>query len=1172
MATKRMTWMAAALGAVALSGMVSCNGKGGKEAGAAAVGVSGQALTLGDVKSVSVTVTGGIANPLTVPLVGNSIVPPTQYSALISDLPIGCNYVFTATATNTAGATIYQGVASGQCITKNQTANIIIDMNDTTTHVTVDDEAPFIDSITDTAACVAVGDTVTIKATAHDSDPGDTAGMTFVWSVPSCGTLSTPVNTVGTDTTPGTSTVVFTAVTNNVNCQVNLVVKDARMPTTLQTTAVVAISIGDACAYGNAKITAIPDTCPAITGLTSSASPLVTGVPTTLTVTASDSDGDALSYHWTSDCNPTNGLGHFLGANPASATGNPVQFVYDSALSGPDCIFTVTVDDGTWTSGQLQGQTKCSVITHMSLPAQSTGYHQADACTFGYDYMSTNTVGDGDQVTIEIAAPCSNPVWSAGTPIPAGNLTAPFTTGVTFIAPTGAGANGATVTVTCPDCGGGTLHTFTMIGVNSFCTQPGVSEGADCTLTAQLSDKCILTAACHAGQCQQTSYHAPCGPSGVACQDYVCQKTTGQCANQPSADGTDCTDGLACDGTADKCAGGACHPTGTPVSCPATGNPCMVNACTEPNGSCVAAAAPSGTACDDGNACTGTVVTAPSGTTPGTSADFCNANGVCVGSGATVACPSGDVCTAVSGSDTQYTCPVKVCMGPANAVSVSTPLMFGMGVAPDATLWTTGSFANFSTNPINFGAGPVYSSGGSDVYLNKVSATGLTASQTFTFGYQGGGDQVGTGVAVASTNNVGLIGNYYTEVDFDPIRSGDPAYNGGGGPIDNFDFLAKSSLVQAAAMNFVLVASGASTMPEITPLKAHNIDVGTGAIVAVASNPSQNKIAICGKSMRLVGAYNAATTNTGLLTAGNYGTGGSGTTAAVAGGSMDIVVAVIDASNDPNNVGKVLWGRQFGGAGDQACESVAMDSAGNVAIAGNYNGVLNFHPTNTALQLTKSGGSTSGALALPFVAVLDPNGTPVQAMDWGTSGASDVNGIAFDSSGNVVIGGALGATIAMPKADATLITVTDLGKTDGFVAKLNPNLSAQWAMSFGDASYAQAVKSLALSSSGDVFIGGNFEGTLNGLNGLVSNGNATLDAFSAELSGTDGSVLCAQEYGDTQGTQSVNFVTVANAATGSLANNVVYGGSYSNTITFGTFTLNTGSAGTGWNFLARLIP
>ena len=513
-------------------------------------------------------------------------------------------------------------------------------------------------------------------------------------------------------------------------------------------------------------------------------------------------------------------------------------------------------------------------------------------------------------------------------------------------------------------------------------------------------------------------------------------------------------------------------------------------------------------------------------------------------------------------------------------------------VSPAGIPWATGYFSAAT----DFGTGtplPSPADGQTDAFLVKLDPLSGLVTQAFSFGYQGGMSRLGTGVAVASTNNVGVIGNYYGEIDFDPNHAADPNYNQGNGPIDNVDSLSKSSVVQGAAMNFILVASGASTMPEITPLKAHNIDVGTGAIVAIASNPSQSRLTICGKSSRLVGSYSTAASNAGLLTAGNYGTGGTGLTAATYGGSMDIVVAVIDASNDPNSVGKVIWGRQFGGAGDQACESVAMDSAGNVAVAGNYNGTLFFDPTNTALQL--DAGSTSGALALPFVAVLDPNGTPVHAASWGTSGLSDVNGIAFDSSSpaNIVIGGSLGATITVT-INSQPVQVVDQGKTDGFVAKLNSSLVPQWAMSFGDALYDQKVHALALSSSGSVFIGGSFEGTLNGLNGLTSNGNATFDAFSAELSGADGSVVCAQPYGDADGTQKVFALTVASAATGPLADSVMIGGSFSNTIALGSTTLwspgnvctvqadcksgascsdgHCTSAGTVRSFIARLSP
>jgi hypothetical protein len=1125
--------MAAALGAVALSGMVSCNGKGGKQTGAATVGVTGQALTLGDVKSVKVTVSSSeISTPVTVPLVGNAPTgtPPvsTQYSALVSDLPTGCDYVFTATAYAADGTTVlYYGAtpASGQCIVKNQTANIIIDMNDKTTPVTVNDEAPFIDSITDTAACVSVGDTVTIKATAHDIDPGDTAGMTWVWSVPSCGTLSAPVNTVGNDTTPGTSTVVFTAVTNNTNCQVNLVVKDARMPTTLQTTAVVAISIGDACAFGSAKITAIPDTCPAITGLASSMSPLVNGQTATLTVTASDSDGDSLNYHWTSDCrSATLNFGSFGGSDPTSFTGNPATFTYTGS-NGADCNFYVTVNDGTWASGQLAGQTKCSVVSDLSVPGTGSGYQATGACQWGYDYMSENSVKDGDAVTLEVAAPCANPVWSAGTPI--ANPASPFTTGVVYTAPTGSVTNGATVTVTCGTGDTACSHTFAMIGQAAYCAQTGVAAGADCTSSAQLTNKCILSATCGsgstAGQCvPQTTQ--PCTGAAPQCQLNQCNPTTGQCAFVAAPNGGTCNDGLACDGTTDQCTGGTCQPTGTGVVCTASGNQCTQNTCQEPSGLCVAVPKADGTSCDDGNGCTGTVTTAWSSTvSPGVTADSCLA-GVCTG--AAVSCPSGDVCAPVSGNDNEYTCPIYVCMAPSYGVSFN-PALAGMGVGADGTLWTTGSIYT----PFNFGAGSVTSTGSADVFLNKVNPTTGLATASFTFGFTGGGDQNGNSVAVAGNGNVGLVGQFTSEVDFDSAGN---------------NSLSGNSKVSGAAMGFYALFAGSSSGATATFINAHMADVGTGALLNAASNPSQNKIAICGKTSALVPASTKAT---GLITSSTD----------TYGGSMDIVVAMIDASSTG---GAVLWGRQFGGVGDQVCESLAMDSSGNVIMGGTYNGALSFdtHALPTV--------ATSG-LSLPFVAILNSSGVATAAATWGTTGITDVYGIAVDSSSNIVIGGSLGASMTLGT-----IALTNKGKTDGFVAKLNSSLVPQWAFSFGDAN-DQAVKAVAVSSTGDVYMGGSFFGTLNGLNGLTDSGSTAVDAFTAHLSGANGAILCAGEFGDAAGAQAVTAVTVASAATGALANAVTIGGAYSSSMTLGAtsgtpVTLNTGSSGTSYGFIARL--
>jgi len=92
MRRNQLTWMAAVLGTVALTGMVGCGKGKTANLGAASISVGAAKLTLVDVKSVTVTISGGISTPLTVPLVGSG----SQYSALVSDLPVGTNYTFTA--------------------------------------------------------------------------------------------------------------------------------------------------------------------------------------------------------------------------------------------------------------------------------------------------------------------------------------------------------------------------------------------------------------------------------------------------------------------------------------------------------------------------------------------------------------------------------------------------------------------------------------------------------------------------------------------------------------------------------------------------------------------------------------------------------------------------------------------------------------------------------------------------------------------------------------------------------------------------------------------------------------------------------------------------------------------------------------------------------------------
>ncbi|MGC9986139.1 MAG: hypothetical protein ABSF35_21245, partial [Polyangia bacterium] len=375
--------------------------------------------------------------------------------------------------------------------------------------------------------------------------------------------------------------------------------------------------------------------------------------------------------------------------------------------------------------------------------------------------------------------------------------------------------------------------------------------------------------------------------------------------------------------------------------------------------------------------------------------------------------------------------------GGANWASDSLMSLLGLAVSLDGTEWATGDF--YASVP-DFGAGtplPHASDKYADAFLVKLDPSSGLATEAFSFSDPGGNEQDGTGVAVAQSGNVGVIGQYSTEIDFTAAGS-DTGTSG-------LDYMAKSSLVAGALMNYYIVVDGTSSGQYVTPIRAHSVDMGTGALMAVASNPSQNAFAICGKTSRLLATYTA--TNTGLLTGAlpTYG------------GGKDIVVAKIDAGT-----GNVLWGQQFGGAGDQICEAVAMDNNGDVIVGGNYTGTLNFSATVT---LPVVADTTVGIIYVAKLASAD--GSPIVAATWGTTGRSDVYGLAVDSSGNIILAGSLGANVTFGS-----IAVNDLGLTDAYVVKLNSSLVPQWAESFGDANYDQAAKAVGVSSTGNVFIGG----------------------------------------------------------------------------------------------------
>ena len=997
-------------------------------------------------------------------------------------------------------------------------------MNQVATPATLSDEAPGIDWISATGQCAPKGGTVVLKSQAHDPDgTSDTSGIGWAWEV-TCGSLSTPVSTVAADQSYSASTATFTAPTVDSTCTVNITASDARLPAYLQTKASYSISVGGACDKGNAKIVALPNVCPVIQDLRATPVPLNVGVATTLTVTSTDADQDVMTYAWTTDCDGT-----FV---PSAVVANPT-FTLNTSPTSLNCGFQVVVTDGTWASGNLQGQTKCSISNHLSMPVFNPNQAPILGCTYGYDYMSNDTISGGDMVKLEIVAPSTgcaagwHTVWSSSdsaTLAPIASPVAPFTTGVTYTAAAGAEDGQPVVVTVASDCPGSTSippcsHTFTLVPKNSFCF--GKADGTQC----DSQDKCLQGTACNGGVCTGTA--KTCTPSTDACKVNACVSTTGDCTLSDKPDNTLCDDGVKCT-EADKCTAGACH--GTAKVCSGTVAQCQVNACVESTGLCTPSAAPDGTACSDGNGCTGTSVG------PGTSgapADVCS-NGSCQSGGA-VTCTAPLACTSTGAAT--YVCEEAVCLAPNYAVA-TTPLLNSLAAAPSGTsLWSIGNI--YTTTPFDFGAGTVTSTGSADVYLNKLNpATGM-ATQSFIFGFTGGGDQNGNLVSVAAVTGgerVLASGTYLNRIVF---KTSTPVKQ-----------LSGSSNTAGAALNYWVVMDAASTMAaQPTVIKARNVDLGNGAFLAVASNPSQSKFAICGKTTADPGVYDGTdATNSGLTTvAGTFG------------GGADLVVAVVDATT-----GDVTWGQMFGGIGDQICDSVAMDSSGNVVIGGHYNGALSF---GTGHAFTTQ--AVNPTLGLPFVAKFDATGNCTAAATWGTGGSTTVSGVGVDSSGNVVMAGGIG-TSTNANFGAPVGVLTSAGGTDGFAVKLNPGLTAAlWGSVYGDLAadatkYDQAVQAMAVAASGDVLVSGAMVGHMvfPGAGGgtLTSTGNLANDAFTVRLNGSTGDAICAKRFGDSA-SQAASIVT------GPTSNAVYYGGNFNGSMTIGSgagaITLSSGVTN-GW--------
>jgi hypothetical protein len=240
-------------------------------------------------------------------------------------------------------------------------------------------------------------------------------------------------------------------------------------------------------------------------------------------------------------------------------------------------------------------------------------------------------------------------------------------------------------------------------------------------------------------------------------------------------------------------------------------------------------------------------------------------------------------------------------------------------------------------------------------------------------------------------------------------------------------------------------------------------------------------------------------------------------------GLSDVFLAKLDAN------GAHQWSKRFGDASVQSGQAVAVDAAGNVVIAGYFQGSVTFGTT----ALTTSGGADI------FVAKFDMNGAHVWSKKFGSATDDQLGlAVAVDPTGNVLLTGALTGSMAFGGP-----TLASAGGADVFVAKLDGATGNHvWSKRFGDAGVAQTGRAIAADPMGNVIVAGDIDGTVDfGGGPLAPAGGA--DAFVVKLDAS-GTHVWSKRFGDPD-------FQIARGVAADAAGNVVVAGELAGSVDFG---------------------
>lgn len=247
-----------------------------------------------------------------------------------------------------------------------------------------------------------------------------------------------------------------------------------------------------------------------------------------------------------------------------------------------------------------------------------------------------------------------------------------------------------------------------------------------------------------------------------------------------------------------------------------------------------------------------------------------------------------------------------------------------------------------------------------------------------------------------------------------------------------------------------------------------------------------------------------------------------------------------------------VWANSY--SSSPVVNDLTADANGNTYITGVFVNPLEF--TNPPLI---SAGGPDG-----FVAKIDPSGSVAWAIRFGDIQNQFGNGIAVDSTGNIIIVGYFRNSVTF---GATTLGGPSNDTDQIFVAKLDSNGNALWARQFGDPAGSIANQdglAVAVDTSDNIIFAGKFSNQIDLGTGSTILAKGTTDAFIAKIDKTGTATLYAKTFGTAGAT------TIATRVAVDSSGNAMVIGTFTGTVNFGFASPTIANASGPDAFLLRV--